>query len=303
MVGCRFLTTVFILSGLIVFSGCRKQSTEADDPKVNSIDQVGLFFDDFLYSGAADPLLGQTGWTVRSGGGGPGPSNCSWDPSLVSFVADSVTAGNRFLQLATSTEGNGESTFQSEISSPVEHQFGTFAARIHFTDAPVSGQDGDGVVQTFFTITPWEFAYTDAYSEFDFEYLPNGGWGVSKTALWQTSWEKVGDSRSARQTVSHADTWHTLLIQTDTLLTRYYVDGELRVSHGDRFVADGLMSVNFNHWFIEASMMKQNSEKRTYAYLVDWVLVQSDSMISTEEVENWVETFRGMDFDRFDTLQ
>jgi len=299
----RTYTSVTILLILCFWClpGCKKSPTnEKDQNRLEPIDADGLFFDDFSYASSSDPSLNTAGWTIRTGGGGPGPADCVWDADGVTFVDDTSSQGNRLLKLSASTAGTGPSCHQAEFYSVVRYQYATFAARVFFTDDPVSGKDGDGLVQTFFTIAPWNLAYTDAYAEFDFEYLPNGGWGVSRPTLWQTSWETVEQKRNSRQESSHAGAWHTLLIQTDTTESRYYVDGELRTTHREPYVADGLMSVNFNHWFIEASLQSNITQKREYAYFVDWVLVQADSMVTPEDVEARVVELREKGYERID---
>ena len=66
---------------------------------------------------------------------------------------------------------------------------GTYAARVRFTDQPVEGPDGDVVVQTFYAVSPLRFDFDPEYSELDWEYLPNGGWGDTKTRLYGVTWQ------------------------------------------------------------------------------------------------------------------
>jgi hypothetical protein len=286
--------------GVVLFS-CKSPPTKPKDENRNPPpDTRGLFFDDFSYAAASDPSLAAFGWTVRSGGGGPGPEGCAWDPALVTFIADTGNAGNRLMRLSARTEGTGATCHQSEVFSAIRFLRATFAARILFTDIPEMGEDGDGVVQTFFTIASWDQADQDAYSEFDFEYLPNGGWGIAGETLWETSWEKVGDSRSTRQRASHAGAWQTLAVQTDSVETRYFVNGVSAALHPEPYVADGRMSVNFNHWFISDRLKTRNTEKRMYSYCVDWVFVRTDSLISPETVEARVQALRASGISRVD---
>lgn len=70
----------------------------------------GTFFDDFSYTGSADPGLGAHGWTARGSAGGPGMAGVTWSPAAVSFVDDPALAGNRFMQLASSTDGTAANT-------------------------------------------------------------------------------------------------------------------------------------------------------------------------------------------------
>ncbi len=252
----------------------------------------GLFFDDFNYSANADPALNKNGWTVRTGPGGPGPEGCIWDDDLVAFTDDTSTPDNRLLALSAWTEGSPASCHQAELFTPVRFKNGTFAARVLFSDRPDFGPDGDGVVQTFFTIAPWELAETDAYAEFDFEYLPNGGWGRDGAHLWQTSWETVNDKKSDQQQASFAGAWHLLTIQTDANETRYFINDLLVTRHAPPYLADGWMSINFNHWFIAASLDQGTRTKRQYTYHVDWVMALSDLYKTPAQVDSLVTELR-----------
>ncbi len=144
-------------------------------------------FDDFDYASHTDPDLSAHGWNVRSNAGGPGVPGATWDPSKVTF---SSSGGNSVMDLETSTAGTGASTTHTEIlTRSMKFAYGTYAARVRFSDAPVSGPDGDRVVQTFFTINDLKAPMADDYAEYDFEYLPNGGWGEPSSILYTTSWE------------------------------------------------------------------------------------------------------------------
>jgi hypothetical protein len=281
----------------------KKSATGIENGDQETINTIGIYFDDFIYENGSDPLLTDFGWTIRTGGGGPGPPECIWDNSLVTFITDTNNTGNRLMKLSSWTQGSGATCHQSEIYSLKKFQRSTFAAQVMFTDSPEVGNDGDGVVQTFFTIADWELAYTDAYCEFDFEYLSNGGWGVNGATLWESSWENAEDHRSSRQDSSHAGTWQILVIQADTMEAKYYVNGELRAHHKKPYVVDGLMSINFNHWFIQEQLKSSNTQIRQYSYVVDWVFAQKDSILSPEVVENRITDLRLKGFPRLDTLQ
>jgi hypothetical protein len=294
------LTMMIIMAGTYCTNKSAAGTENGDQDGINT---TGIYFDDFTYENGSDPLLTGFGWTIRSGGGGPGPSESIWDNSLVAFIADTVRSGNRLMKLSAWTEGSGASCHQSEVYSLKKFERCTFAAKIIFTDNPEEGSDGDGVVQTFFTIADWELAYTDAYCEFDFEYLPNGGWGVTGATLWESSWENVSDHRSSRQDGSHAGPWQILVIQADTMETNYYVNGALAAKHKKPYVVDGRMSINFNHWFIQEQLKASNTSYRRYSYLVDWVFAQKDSMLSPEAVENRIDVLRLKGYPRLDTIQ
>lgn len=279
-----------ILSLFFVFFCNSPNNTPPPDKQPDFPD--GLFFDDFYYSTSSDPNLKKNGWTVRTGPGGPGPEGCIWDDELVAFTDETPESDNRLLALSAWTEGTPTSCHQAELYSPLKFKNGTFAARILFSDRPDYGPDGDGLVQTFFTIAPWEQAENDAYAEFDFEYLPNGGWGANGAHLWQTSWETVNDKKSDRIPASHAGTWQQLVIQTDSEETRYFVNGQLTATHSPPYVADGWMSINFNHWFIAASLDQNNKTKRQYTYYVDWMYALNDLNVTPAQVDSLVNQLR-----------
>jgi hypothetical protein len=53
------------------------------------------------------------------------------------------------------------------------------------------GADGDQLVETFYAISPLQAPLDPNYSELDWEYLPNSGWGVTAPTLFVTSWHTV----------------------------------------------------------------------------------------------------------------
>jgi hypothetical protein len=279
------LVTLFLCS-------CRSPNKSSSPAEQKADFPDGLFFDDFNYSASSDPALKQNGWIVRAGSGGPGPEGAAWDAELISFKTETDSSDNSLLALSAWTEGTPASCHQSELFTPVQFKNGTFAARIIFSDRPDYGPDGDGVVQTFFTIAPWELAENDAYAEFDFEYLPNGGWGTSGPHLWQTSWETVHDKKSDQQEKSHAGIWQHLIIHTDAQETRYFVNEQLRTTHLPPYIADGRMSINFNHWFIAASLNENQKVRRHYTYYVDWLLAAQNTYYSPEQVDSLILEFR-----------
>ncbi|MGE6738199.1 cellulose binding domain-containing protein, partial [Streptomyces sp. NPDC059900] len=191
--------------------------TDPTDPTDPPADGPTLF-DDFNYSGHTDPKIAAHGWSVRSNSGGPGVPGATWSPENVTFPSQS---GNSVMNLETSTAGTAASTKQTELlTQAMKFRNGTYAARVKFSDAPRSGPDGDRLVQTFFTINDLKAPMADDYAEYDFEYLPNGGWGEPANILYTTSWETyrpdpweaVNQHSEARQ--SYAG-WHDLVVTID----------------------------------------------------------------------------------------
>ena len=153
----------------------------------------GALFDDFSYASSTAADFTANGWVARDQpgdptGDGPGVPGTTWAPENITFP---TVHGEKVAQLALSTDGTAAGTTASELQQDrFRFMNGTYASRIKFTDEPVSGTDGDTVNETFFAIgPPQKFDWDPDYSELDFsEYLPNGGWGVTGSINYQTSW-------------------------------------------------------------------------------------------------------------------
>lgn len=260
-------------------------------------------FDDFSYGGPTDPLLAQRGWTVRTGGGGPGVPGGVWSGDHVSFPA---ADGGQVMELKASTEGATGTTVQSEVSHQRKFTEGTYAARVRFADAPVSGPDGDQTVQTFFTITPLDAPMDPDYGELDFEYLPNGGWGESGPTLFMTSWETYQPdpwlADNVHDTVPGSlDGWHDLVIQVADGRVVYYLDGTVVADHGDEYYPETSMSISFNHWFIAGGLV-DDPTPRDYLEQVDYVYFAQDEVVPPAEVSARVQQLRAESVDWVDTV-
>ncbi|MFG2310488.1 cellulose binding domain-containing protein [Streptomyces sp. NPDC048566] len=251
-------------------------------------------FDDFSYSSSGDPAISAHGWNVRSNSGGPGVPGATWDPSKVTFP---TVSGNKVMNLETSTAGTAGSTRQTEVvSKSMKFKNGTYAARVKFSDAPTSGPDGDHVVQTFFTINDLTAPMADDYAEYDFEYLPNGGWGESGNILYTTSWETynpdpwqaVNQHTEARR--SYAG-WHDLVLTIDNSGIAYYIDGQLFGTHDAQYLPERPMSINFNQWLIDLAG-QASTTPRAYDEQVDYVLHVKDQVLSPAQVAAKVAAYR-----------
>ena len=204
-----FLLCIFLM-------GCapRLGTAAPEAPTVSSVEESQVFFDDFSY--AAPDEITSNGWVVREGTGWPGVSGATFRAGNVSFVDYPDLANNRVLRMTSSTDGTGENTYQTQICHHRKYLEGTYAARVRFSDQPVSGIDGDQVVQTFYAITPYLEPLAPDYSEMDYEYLPNGGWGSGDLTFYVTTWETVqiepwnADNTSTSVQGSLAG-WHTLV--------------------------------------------------------------------------------------------
>ncbi|MER5474448.1 cellulose binding domain-containing protein [Streptomyces sp. NPDC002685] len=269
--------------------------TDPTDPPTDPPGGGQSLFDDFTYTSYTDPAISAHGWTVRSNSGGPGVPGATWDPSKVTFPK---VSGNSVMNLETSTAGTAESTRQTEVlSKSTKFKNGTYAARVKFSDAPQSGPDGDHLVQTFFTINDLKAPMADDYAEYDFEYLPNGGWGESGNILYTTSWETynpdpwqaVNQHTEARQ--SYAG-WHDLVLTIDSGSIKYYIDGQLFGTHDAQYLPERPMSINFNQWLIDLAG-QTSTTARAYNEQVDYVLHVKDQVLTPAQVAAKVTAYRG----------
>jgi len=281
---------------LIGLAGCisAQKTPEIEPTSAASGTSSQILFDDFSYS--APDEMQANGWILRKGQGWPGVTGASFRAENVSFMDYPNPSGNRVLRMASSTNGTGENTYQTQICHRRKYLEGTYAARVRFSDDPVTGMDGDEIVQTFYLITPYDKPLNPDYSEMDFEYLPNGGWGGSPTTMHVTTWETVQiepwNADNASNVVQGTLTgWHTLVAQVTGGTVRYFVDGNLIAQHGGSYYPDAPMSINFNLWFIEGGLI-QNRDVREYQEDVDWVFHEADVLRMPDEVEAKVNELR-----------
>ncbi|SDM48922.1 glycoside hydrolase family 16 protein [Allokutzneria albata] len=259
-----------------------------------------VLFDDFSYAGSADPLVGQHGWRIRDYQGGPGVPGAVWSPSQVSFPG---SGPGKALRLTGTTDGTAAGTRQAEISHQRKLFEGTYSARVRFSDRPVWGPDGDRLVQTFFTITPLAYPRDPDYSEQDFEYLPNGGWGTEGPTMFCTSYETYQADpwwvdNESRQEPGSLEGWHVLTLQVVTGTLRYFVDDRLVVEHGGRVYPETRQMINFSQWFIELV----GGGARAYEMDADWVYHAADERLSPAQVRDRVAAHRGAGRSFLDTV-
>ncbi|MDT5121357.1 MAG: hypothetical protein QOC96_839 [Acidobacteriota bacterium] len=254
-----------------------------------------ILFDDFSYSNHEE--MTKHGWIIRTVAGWPGVPGATWWSEGVSFLKDESAPGNSILRMTSSTDGTGAHTNQTQICHERKYLEGTYAARVRFSDNPLAGPGGDQLVESFYTICPLKAPMDPDYSELDFEYLPNGGWGISGATLYETTWETFSpepnwkkDNIFNTESGSQAG-WHTLVTQVANGKVRYFVDGKLMAEHGDRFYPESLMSINFNLWFIRDGMTKAQGARR-YNEDIDWVFHEAKTALTPEQVEAKVAAMR-----------
>ncbi|WP_437731723.1 cellulose binding domain-containing protein [Sorangium sp. So ce1335] len=258
-------------------------------------------FDDFSYTGTGDSSF-LARWSLRSWSGGPGVDGAQWLPANVSLVNDPMDPSNKLMRLKATTNGDPAGTSHAEVmSTSSKFRLGTYAARMKFYDTPQAGTRlfADKPIETFFTITDYRDNDPD-YSEQDFEYMPNGGWGQEdKSTMWLTSWETTTDNTSTLVSGSH-DGWHTLVLQITSRTISYYIDGVLRATHAARFVPEEGQFLSFQVWFTELEGSQVGS--RTYHEEADWVYFAKDTILSPAEVDAKIAALRASSVTRKDTV-
>ena len=303
----RYFRVILIIAWLSVTTGCTSNTLtpipETSAPESTNISSQ-ILFDDFSYTESNE--MTANGWIVRSGQGWPGILGATFRLENVSFVDYPNPAGNRLLRMTSSTDGTSENTYQTQVCHERKYLDGTYAARVRFSDEPASGSDGDQIVQTFYVITPYDQPLNPDYSEMDFEYLPNGGWGGSPTTMHFTTWETVQiepwNANNASSSIHESLAgWHTLVAQVTSGTVRYFVDGQLTAQHGGEYYPDAPMSINFNLWFIDAGL-NGTADVREYQEDVDWVFHEAGVSLMPDEVNAKVFEFRNASIQFQDTV-
>ena len=257
--------------------------------------QDEVFFDDFNQRDAA--ALARDGWIVRDKPGHPGIEGASWGPGTIALIDDPEQPGNRLVRLSARTDGTPQGTTHAQLCHARKYLEGTYAARVRFNDTPTAGPDGDVIVETFYIVSPLRFDFDPEYSELDWEYLPNGGWGDTKTRLYGVTWQTVSlhpwkAYNQPHQSFRSVDGWHVLMMQVGAGKTRFYLDGKQLDEHGGRNYPASAMSINFNLWFSPGGLLPDTKAQRAYQQDVDWVYHARNRLLSPAEVEAEVVKLR-----------
>ena len=246
-----------------------------------------VFFDDFAHTDLS--ALAASGWTIRTVPGHPGIPGAHWGPGSVDLVHQVEGASNPVLRLRATTNGSKAGTQQAQVCHQRKYFEGTYAARIRFSDTPVTGIDGDVVIQSFYLVSPLKHDFDPDFSEVDWEYLPNGGWGDTRTRLFGITWQTVRIEPWQAHNQAHEEFrsmqgWHTLMLQVMHGKTRHILDGAEVAVHGGRTYPAVPMSLNFNQWFSPGGILEVSNESRVYEQDVDWVFHAKDRLLTPIEV-------------------
>lgn len=264
-------------------------STPTPTPTATPPATGNVLFDDFNYTSSSDPKLTTDGWTPRTSAGGPGVSGATWSANAITFPTSSAAADGHVMQLDASTDGTSGSTVQAEIDTTQRKFFeGTYAARVYFNDAPNIGPTDDHVNETFYSISP----DNSLYSELDFEYLPNNGWGASGPILYTTTWYSADAmDRQDVGTSGSLQGWHTLVMTVASGTVTYYLDGNAIFSTTGKYYPREDMTIDFNEWFIDGELAS-TSTPRTWTEQVDWVYYAQNQALTPSQVDSAVAGLR-----------
>ncbi|HJS22824.1 MAG TPA: hypothetical protein VJ751_00550, partial [Pyrinomonadaceae bacterium] len=103
-----------------------------------------LMFEDFSYADKTE--LKNNGWIVRTEAGWPGIPGATWWDEGVTILKDPDNRNNWILRMTSATDGTAANTKQTQICHQRKYKEGTYAARVRFTDNPISGPGGDQIV-------------------------------------------------------------------------------------------------------------------------------------------------------------
>lgn len=235
-----------------------------------AVPPAGEFFDDFSQPDL--DALRASGWVLRDGTGHPGLPGSRFAPGQ-------LTLDGGLLKLRLSTDGTPGNTTLAQLCAPRKFLIGTTTARVRLRD---SAGSRDPVIQSFFLASPLKHDYDPDFSEVDFEYLPQGGWGEPQTRLYGVSWQTVRidpwqSFNQASIVKGSFDGWQVLTVQVEATRTRHYVNGRLMGEHTGRNVPAKPMAISFNHWLAAGAVA---GGPRDHEFDVDWVLHAAGRTVS-----------------------
>jgi hypothetical protein len=271
-----------------------------------------LMFDDFTYTGVADPQLPVFNkWNIIDGVDGP-PDGGVYSKNNITFIADPNNSNNKLMTLSATVNGSSRATTHARIeTSGYEYFEGTYAARINLSDIPFTYKDAN--IQTFYTIVSSSLAMDGTkYSELDIiEYMAADKWGISadNPVAYYTSWNKYqADPWQAWKTYFAAQGsiagWHTLIAQcTDGVNVKYWIDdtylGAQSKCDGNNPDNDTTspvyprsnMQVAFANW-IWNNVIGSSTNSRTTTMQADWVLYYKNTALTKAQIDALVAGYR-----------
>lgn len=236
---------------------------------------AGEFFDDFKQTSLAE--LRASGWLLREGTGHPGAPGSR-------FAAGQIALDGGLLHLRLSTDGTPAGTVQPQLCQARKFLIGTTTARIRLRD---TAGHADPVVQAYYLAGPLRFDHDPEFSEVDFEYLPNGGWGSPEPRLYGVSWQTVRlapwqSYNTASQAKGSHDGWQLLTVQVEPTRARHFIGSQpLNEAHG-RHVPVVPMAISFSHWLAQGA---KPGPVRTHGFEVDWVLHVDGAPLSPDAMQ------------------
>jgi hypothetical protein len=82
----------------------------------------------------------------------------------------------------------------------------------------------------------------------------------------------------------------------------YYIDGTLVADHSDKNYPEVPMSIDFNQWFINGGVLS-SGEIRKYTMDIDWVYFVEDMALTTDQVQNAVDSCKKISIKGIDTVK
>jgi len=303
---CRAPSRVAMLKAaaaacLLLAGACMAAQAQPATP----LGSAGLFFDDF--SQPDTTALQAAGWILRRAPGHPGVPGALWAPEGLQLLPDDEQPGNRLLRLQAHTNGTPAGTQQVQLCHARKLLHGTYAARLRLANAPTQGQQGDPVIQAFYAVAPLQHAYDPKFSEVDWEYLANGGWGSPQPRLYGISWQTVriepwDAHNSAQELPGRLTGWHTLTMQVQPDAVLMYLDHRLVARHTGRNVPVQPMALAFSLWFSPTGLLPPSPSPRVWTLDVDWAFHAQHQLLSPEQVMAEVQRLRERGVGRVDAV-
>ena len=132
--------TALIVTSLVVILGL----TPTPVPSSQSAAVHAVLFDDFSYSNKEQ--MKKNGWILRTEPGWPGILGATWKEDGISLLKDPDQRDTLLVRMTSSTDGTSANTTQTQFCHQRKYLEGTYAARVRFTDKPISGPGGDQLV-------------------------------------------------------------------------------------------------------------------------------------------------------------